>query len=230
MAGSSRSRRRPIAGAVEPDGSPVAAAKAKADAALKDLQGGKAWDDVAKTVSTDASTAPQAGDLGWIQADDSQADPAFLAALFAAAANAPTAVIEGEDGIFRIGRVTEVAAESVDTASRQPRQRRHRSRQVPGGRQGRRHPPEARGLDRRRRARAGTQRDVSEIYLSQATVDLPRRGRQGPPHPVLAERRSQRRPGRHSADDPRGPRPRPTPTPPTASCSWTRPVRRDGPH
>ena len=35
-------------------------------------QGGKSWDDVAKTVSTDASTGPQAGDLGWLQADDTQ--------------------------------------------------------------------------------------------------------------------------------------------------------------
>ena len=53
-------------------------AKAKAEAALRDLQAGKPWDDIAKTVSTDTSTAPQAGDLGWLQADDSQADEAFL--------------------------------------------------------------------------------------------------------------------------------------------------------
>ena len=81
------------AGAAAPTAAQIAAAKAKADAALKDLQGGKAWEDVAKTVSTDTSTAPQGGDLGWIQADDSQADPAFVAALYAAAANTPTAVI-----------------------------------------------------------------------------------------------------------------------------------------
>ena len=91
-------------------------AKAKADAALKDLQSGKAWEDVAKTVSTDASTAPQAGDLGWIEGTGGSADPDFLKALFAADVNAPTAVVEGADGTYRIGRVTEIAPESVDTA------------------------------------------------------------------------------------------------------------------
>lgn len=101
------------AGATEPTAVQVAAAKAKADAALKDLQAGKAWEDIAKIVSTD-STAPQAGDLGWVQADDTQEDEAYLAAIFAAEANAPTAVIGGEDGIFRIGRVTEISPESVD--------------------------------------------------------------------------------------------------------------------
>jgi parvulin-like peptidyl-prolyl isomerase len=101
------------AGAVDPTAAQIAAAKAKADAALKDLQAGKAWEDIAKTVSTD-STAPQAGDLGWVQADDPQEDEAYLAALFAAEANATTAVVKGEDGIFRIGRATEIVAETVD--------------------------------------------------------------------------------------------------------------------
>ena len=67
-------------GEVEPTPAAIAAAKAKADAALRDLQSGKTWDEVAKTVSTDTSTAPQAGDLGWLNAEDSQADEAFLAA------------------------------------------------------------------------------------------------------------------------------------------------------
>ena len=56
-------------GAIGPTDAQKADAKAKAEAALKDIQGGKAWEDVAKTVSTDAATAPQAGDLGWIEAD-----------------------------------------------------------------------------------------------------------------------------------------------------------------
>jgi parvulin-like peptidyl-prolyl isomerase len=103
-------------GAIGPSDAQKADAKAKAEQALKDIQGGKAWEDVAKTVSTDASTAPQAGDLGWIQADDTQADEAFLKALFAAPVNTPTAVVEGADGIFRIGRSTEVAASAVDNA------------------------------------------------------------------------------------------------------------------
>ena len=100
-------------GAVEPTAEQIATAKAKIDAALKDLQAGKPWDDIAKTVSTD-STGPQSGDLGWIEAEDSQEDEAYLTALFAAEVNTPTAVVEGADGIFRIGRVTEIAPETVD--------------------------------------------------------------------------------------------------------------------
>ncbi len=103
-------------GAIGPSDAQKADAKAKAEQALKDITAGKAWEDVAKTVSTDASTAPQAGDLGWLQADDTRADEAFLKALFAASVNTPTAVVEGSDGIFRIGRSTEIAASSVDSA------------------------------------------------------------------------------------------------------------------
>lgn len=103
-------------GEVEPDAAAIAEARSKADAALRDLRSGKSWDEVAKTASTDTSTAPQAGDLGWLNADDSQADEAFLAAVFAAAQDTPTDVIEGADGIFRIGRVTEIAPETVDPA------------------------------------------------------------------------------------------------------------------
>jgi parvulin-like peptidyl-prolyl isomerase len=103
-------------GAAAPTDAQKAAAKAKADAALKDLQGGKTWEEVAQTVSTDASSSPQSGDLGWLMASDSQADEPYLKAIFAAAVNTPTAVIEGADGIYRIGRVTEISAESVDGA------------------------------------------------------------------------------------------------------------------
>jgi parvulin-like peptidyl-prolyl isomerase len=103
-------------GAVAPTAAQTADAKAKAEAALKDIASGKAWEDVAKTVSTDASTAPQAGDIGFLQADDTRADEAFLKAVFAAPVNTPTAVVEGSDGIFRIGRATEISASSVDTA------------------------------------------------------------------------------------------------------------------
>ncbi len=102
------------AGAVEPTAAQKADAKAKADAALKDIQGGKAWEDVAKTVSTDTATAPQAGDLGWLAADDSQTDEAFLKAVFAAPANTPTAVVEGTDGNYRIGRASEIVPSAVD--------------------------------------------------------------------------------------------------------------------
>lgn len=105
----------PIAspGAVEPTAEQIATAKAKIDGALKDLQAGKSWDEVARTVSTD-STGPQSGDLGWIEAGDTQEDEAYLAAIFAAEQDTPTGVVEGEDGTFRIGRVTQIAPETVD--------------------------------------------------------------------------------------------------------------------
>lgn len=103
-------------GAIGPSPSEKADAKTKAEQALKDIQAGKAWEDIAKTVSTDASTAPQAGDLGWMQADDTREDEAFLKALFAAPANTPTQVVEGSDGVFRIGRATEISPVSVDSA------------------------------------------------------------------------------------------------------------------
>ncbi len=88
------------------------AAKAEADAALADLKAGKPWEDVARTVS-DSANAPQAGDLGWMSVESGY-DEAFMEAVFAVAVNVPTAVIEGEDGTFRIGRATELAAEEVD--------------------------------------------------------------------------------------------------------------------
>ena len=103
-------------GATAPTEAQKAAAKAKADAALADLKAGKAWEDVAKVVSTDTATAPQAGDLGWIQKDDAGSDEAFITAVFAAAANTPTAVVEGADGTYRIGRASEIVAEAVDGA------------------------------------------------------------------------------------------------------------------
>jgi len=103
-------------GAVTPTTAQKAAARAAADAALKEIQDGTAWEDVAKATSTDVASAPQGGDLGWLQRDDSQTDEPYLTAVFAAEADVPTAVIEGEDGTYRIGRVTEIASETVDDA------------------------------------------------------------------------------------------------------------------
>jgi parvulin-like peptidyl-prolyl isomerase len=104
-------------GASEPTTEQVAAAKAAADAALAELEGGAAWDDVAKEVST-APSASQAGDLRWVREENSL-DPAFSEAIFAAEVDVPTDVVEGDDGIFRIGRVSEIAAEEVDTTHEQ---------------------------------------------------------------------------------------------------------------
>jgi parvulin-like peptidyl-prolyl isomerase len=99
-------------GASKPTDQAVAAARAKADQAVADLKAGKDWETIAKSVSTDPSKE-QAGDLGFID-KDSTLDPAFLAGLLAAAKDTPTGVVEGEDGSFRIGRVTEIVAPVED--------------------------------------------------------------------------------------------------------------------
>jgi parvulin-like peptidyl-prolyl isomerase len=92
------------------------AAREAAEAALADLQDGKAWEDIASTVSTDPTTSPRAGELGWLRADETQIDETYVEAVFATEVNTPTTVIEGKDGIYRIGRVTEIATEAVDDA------------------------------------------------------------------------------------------------------------------
>ena len=161
-------------GAIEPTAAQIAEARAKADAALRDLKSGKGWDEVAKTVSTDTSTAPQGGDLGWLNDDDSQADEAFLAAIFAAPVNEPTGVIEGADGIFRIGRVTEIAPESVDEA--------YSDKIVNDDVDLAQYRAVVRGDVIRQRLedkvvaeaiKPGPQRQTAEIYVSEATLALP---------------------------------------------------------
>lgn len=101
--------------AEEPTTAQKAAAKEIADKALADIKSGsKTWDEVAKAVSTD-STKTSGGDLGWIT-EDATEDEAYLDAVFAAEVNTPTEVIEAEDGTYMIGRVTEIAPETVDQA------------------------------------------------------------------------------------------------------------------
>ena len=89
-----------------------AAAKAAAVKALADLRAGKDWTEVAKAVSTDASR-DQGGDLGFVD-ENAALDAAFSEAIQAAAKDTPTEVIEGADGSWRIGRVTEIVAPVVD--------------------------------------------------------------------------------------------------------------------
>lgn len=100
-------------GSATPTAEQKAKAKEKADAALKDLKAGKKWEDVAKTAST-ASNAAQGGDEGWITADSSSFEKPFVDDLFKLAANGLTEVVEGTDGTFRIGRVSEIAPSTVD--------------------------------------------------------------------------------------------------------------------
>ena len=94
--------------------SAIAAAKKKADDALAAIKGGRPWEDVAKEVSTDPSKS-SGGDYGWLDTESiEQGD--WQAALFKLENNGMTEVIEGEDGTFRIGRVTEIVPPQVDAA------------------------------------------------------------------------------------------------------------------
>ena len=99
-----------VTGEVTEEARQVALSKARQ--ALTRLQAGESWDDVAKTAS-DAANAPQAGDVGWLY-KDSGYDEAFMTAVFDADQDKPTDVVKGEDGIYRIGRYTEVTAPTVD--------------------------------------------------------------------------------------------------------------------
>ena len=94
-----------------------AAAKAKAEDLLSQLKSGADWETLAKAQSTDVSK-DQGGDLGFVE-QASTLDPAFLDALMAVAKDTPTDVIEGADGIYRIGRVTEIIAPAVDATYQQ---------------------------------------------------------------------------------------------------------------
>jgi parvulin-like peptidyl-prolyl isomerase len=161
-------------GSASPTPEQVAAARAKIDKALADIKGGAKWEDIARTVSTDTATAPQAGDLGWLGVEDTQTDEAFLAALFAAEANAPTEVVQGADGTLRIGRVTEIAPESVDGA--------YVDTLVNDGIDLAKYRAVVRGDVVRQKledkvvadlSKPGPQRETSEIFLSRSTVDLP---------------------------------------------------------
>lgn len=84
----------------------------KANAALAQLKAGTAWETVAKQ-STDL-TDPAGGDLGMTEKANSSLDPAYLDAVFAVQNNGITDVVKGADGIFRIGRVTNIIPTSVD--------------------------------------------------------------------------------------------------------------------
>jgi parvulin-like peptidyl-prolyl isomerase len=90
-------------------------AKKTIDDALAQLKSGaKTWEDVAKAVSTDPSKT-SGGDLGWINADATE-DANWQTAIFKLDVNGLTDVMEGTDGTYRIGRVTEIAPAEVDDA------------------------------------------------------------------------------------------------------------------
>jgi parvulin-like peptidyl-prolyl isomerase len=101
------------AGAREPTAAQKDAAETKANGLLADLNAGKTWEEVVKA-SGDADAAETNGDLFFIDEGSRSPDVPFVEAIFALAASGYTDVIEGEDGTFRIGRMTEIAPEVVD--------------------------------------------------------------------------------------------------------------------
>ncbi len=100
-------------GASTPTQAEKDAARKKADGLLADLKGGKSWEDVVKA-SGDASAAETNGDLSFVDKGSTSPDAAFVDAVFALAGPGYTEVIEGADGVFRIGRLTEISKEVVD--------------------------------------------------------------------------------------------------------------------
>jgi parvulin-like peptidyl-prolyl isomerase len=96
------------------DAQKATARKTLEDALAQIKSGAKTWEDVAKTVSSDSSNA-SGGDLGWLDADATE-DANWQAAIFKLDVNGITDVIEGTDGTYRIGRVTEIAPAQVDEA------------------------------------------------------------------------------------------------------------------
>jgi parvulin-like peptidyl-prolyl isomerase len=92
----------------------IAEARRTAAQALADIRGGEEWESVAREVSDHASKE-QGGDIGFID-ENAAIDEAFNEALFEAELDTPTNVIEGEDGVFRLGRVTEIV-EPVEDAT-----------------------------------------------------------------------------------------------------------------
>ncbi len=101
------------AGAAAPTAAQKDAARKKADGLLADLKGGKTWEEVVKA-SGDADAAETNGDLFFIDKGTTAPDAPFVEAIFALAEPGLTAVVEGADGVYRIGRMTEVSAELVD--------------------------------------------------------------------------------------------------------------------
>ncbi len=161
-------------GALEPTPAQVAEARTKANDARADIEGGAKWEDVAKSVSTDVATRDQGGDLGWVLAEDRSLDEGLLKAAFEVEPNALTEVIEGEDGVFRIGRVTEAQDDKVDALYQTKMQNEGvdlaKYREVVRGDVIRTKLEDKIVADV---TKPGPQRQVSEIYIPSGDVEVP---------------------------------------------------------
>lgn len=85
------------------------AALAKAEALLAEINGGKAFADVAKASSDDLGSKQQGGDLGWLEPGAS--DPAFEEALFKLEVGKVSEPVLGTNG-YHLIQLSEVKAES----------------------------------------------------------------------------------------------------------------------
>ena len=89
------------------------AARERAEEALAKLEAGTDFAEVATEYSTDASR-DRGGEYGFVDREN-PTDEAWIEALFALQEGATSDVIEGADGTFRIGRVTEIRPAVQDT-------------------------------------------------------------------------------------------------------------------
>jgi parvulin-like peptidyl-prolyl isomerase len=102
------------AGAELPTTAQIDAAKTKADQALAALKAGGDFATVAKQYSDDPSK-----DSGAVYGDvtaDYPADPAWIKAIFSTPVNGITGIIQGADGVYRIGKVTKITPPVPDPA------------------------------------------------------------------------------------------------------------------
>jgi parvulin-like peptidyl-prolyl isomerase len=102
----------------EPTPPQKAAAKKTADDALADLNANKDWVEVSKARST-AAGKDSGGDDGWLTKETTRIEAPLRDAAFGLQANGHTNVIEGEDGTYRIARVTDIAPSTVDESYQQ---------------------------------------------------------------------------------------------------------------
>jgi parvulin-like peptidyl-prolyl isomerase len=94
----------------------IDSAQSKADGYLKEIQGGKKWDDVAKEANSDTSNpGGSVGDLGLTTKTDLGVEPDLAGAIFdLKKANDMTAILKGTDGVFRFATATEIVPAFTD--------------------------------------------------------------------------------------------------------------------